>query len=124
MTVNFIGAPALPLSEYKNYKQNLIIGASLQIYLPGGQYDPDRLVNIGTNRFTFKPELGISKAFGRLILELAGGAAFYTTNYDFYQGKTRSQATIASIQSHVNYIFRGGIKWHLLLGGAYYCGWC
>ena len=53
MSVNFIGAPALPLSGFKDYKQDLVVGASLQIYLPVCQYDPDRLVNIGSNRRRF-----------------------------------------------------------------------
>ena len=61
MSLNFIGSPALPLSGFKDYKQKLIVGASLQIRVPVSQYDPDRLVNIGTNRFTFKPELGLSR---------------------------------------------------------------
>lgn len=120
MTVNFLGAPALPLSEFKDYKQNLIIGASLQVYLPTSQYDPDRLVNIGTNRFTFKPELGISKAYGHLLLELAGGASFYTVNHDFYQGNTRSQNPIGYIQGHVVYSFKHGI-W-AAVDGTYYWG--
>ncbi len=128
MTVNFVGAPALPLSEYRNYSQNLIVGASFQVYMPLSQYDPEKLVNIGTNRFTFKPELGISKAFGRLSLELATGIAFFTANDDFYGGKTRSQAPITSIQGHAVYGFKGGI-WvafdaNFYWGGTYYCGRC
>lgn len=119
-SVNFVGAPALPLSGFKDYKQDLIIGASLQVFMPLSQYDPDRLVNIGTNRFTFKPELGISKTFGSLFLELSAGAAFYTVNHDFYGEKTRSQAPIGSIQGHVIYSFRKGI-W-ASLNGTYYWG--
>jgi hypothetical protein len=120
MSVNFIGAPALPLSGFKDYKQDLVVGASLQIYLPVGQYDPDRLVNIGTNRYTFKPELGISKKLGQLQLEMTSGVAIYTVNHDFYQGKTRSQEPIGSIQGHVNYNFKGGI-W-AAIDGTYYWG--
>jgi hypothetical protein len=120
MSVNFIGAPALPLSGFKDYKQNLVAGASLQIYLPVGQYDPDRLVNIGTNRFTFKPELGISKTISHLQLELTAGASFYTVNNEFYQGKTRSQDYIGSVQGHVNYNFKRGI-W-AAIDGTYYWG--
>jgi len=120
MTVNFVGAPALPLSGFKDYKQDLIIGASIQVFMPLSQYDPDRIVNIGTNRFTFKPELGISRKFGPLYLELAVGASFYTTNHEFYQGKARSQAPIGSIQGHVIYSFKGGI-W-AALNGTYYWG--
>ena len=52
MSVNFIGAPSLPLSGFKDYKQNFVMGGSLQVFLPLGQYDPLRLVNLGTNRYT------------------------------------------------------------------------
>lgn len=120
MSVNFLGAPAIPLSGFKDYKQDLVVGASLQVFLPLGQYDPDRLVNIGTNRFTFKPELGLSKRVGPMQLELTGGAAFYTVNHEFYQGKTRSQKPIGSIQGHLNYNFPKGI-W-AAVDGTYYWG--
>ena len=120
MSVNFIGAPALPLSGFKDYRQDLVVGASMQIYLPIGQYDPDRLVNIGTNRFTFKPELGISKTLSHFQLELTAGASFYTVNNKFYQGKTRSQEYIGSLQGHVEYNFRHGI-W-AAVDGTYYWG--
>ena len=120
MSVNFIGAPALPLSGFKDYKQDLVAGASLQIYLPVGQYDPDKLVNIGTNRFAFKPELGISKTLNHFQLELTAGASFYTVNKNFYQGKIRSQAYIGSIQGHVEYNFKRGI-W-AAINGTYYWG--
>jgi hypothetical protein len=120
MTVNLVGAPALPLSGFKDYKQDLIIGVSLQVFIPASQYDNERLVNIGTNRFTFKPEIGISKTVGPLFLELSGGAAFYTVNSDFYNGKTRSQDAIGSIQGHVVYSFKRGI-W-TSLDGTYYWG--
>ena len=109
LTVNFIGAPALSLSEYRSYSQDLIFGASFQVYMPLSQYDPEKLVNIGTNRFTFKPELGISKAFGRFSLELITGISFFTINNDFYGGKTRSQSPVTSLQGHAVYSFKGGI---------------
>ena len=120
MSVIFFGAPALDLAGFRDYKQDLVIGASMQIFLPLGQYDPERLVNIGTNRFTFKPELGISKTFGKFVLELAAGASFFTVNDDFFSGKTRSQDPIGSIQGHVNYNFRKGI-W-AAFDGTYYWG--
>lgn len=99
--LNFVGSPALSLSDYKNYSQELIIGANLQVSLPLGQYDHDRLVNIGTNRFAIKPELGISRKYDRVILEIAGGASFFTVNHDFYLGQTRAQNPVGYVQSHI-----------------------
>ena len=119
-SVNFYGAPALTLKEFAGYKQDLILGASLQVSVPLGQYDADRLVNIGTNRWFFKPELGISKAWGPLTLELAAGVTLYTDNRDFLDGKTRAQAPLYSVQGHVIYSLPYGI-W-VGLDGTYYTG--
>jgi len=102
-SMNFIGAPALTAAQFKDYHQDLILGASLRVVVPVGQYDDTKLVNIGTNRWSFKPEIGVSKAFGRWTLELAPAAVFYTDNSDFFGGKTRAQAPIYSVQSHLTY---------------------
>ena len=119
-SVNFYGAPALPLSRHDEYEQDLIVGASLSVRAPLGQYDPDRLVNIGTNRWTFRPEVGVSKGLGPLTLELAVDASFYTKNDDFFGGKTLEQDPICSVQGHVIYQFRSGI-WGAL-DAIYYAG--
>ena len=106
--MNFIGAPALTAAEFKNYHQDFIVGGSLRIFAPLGQYDSNRLVNIGTNRWSFKPEIGFSKAFGKWTVELAPAATFYTENGNFFGGQTREVAPIYSVQSNVSYTFRPG----------------
>jgi hypothetical protein len=55
ISVNFFGAPALSMAEYPAYRQDVIVGASLQVTAPLGQYDPDKLLNVGTNRWPFIP---------------------------------------------------------------------
>ena len=109
LSVNFYGAPALTLPEFKSYEQDVIVGTSLQVSVPAGQYDSTKLVNIGTNRWSFKPELGVSKALGPLTLEFKAGVTLFTTNTDFFNGNTRSQDPLYSIQSHAIYNFRSGI---------------
>jgi len=119
VSMNFIGAPALSLAEFKEYQQNFVLGGSLKILAPFGQYDSSKLVNIGTHRWTVKPELGLSKTFGPVVLELVGAVALYTDNDDF-QGQTRTQKPIYSAQGHVVYKFRNGI-W-LAVSSTYYAG--
>ena len=109
LSVNLYGAPALTLAEFAGYRQDVIVGASLQVGVPWGQYDDTRVVNIGTHRWLFKPEIGISKAQGPWTLELAAGAAFFTDNTDFFGGKTRAQDPIYSFQIHTIYNFHSGI---------------
>ncbi|GAB3368000.1 hypothetical protein GCM10027431_12660 [Lysobacter rhizosphaerae] len=120
ISVNLHGAPALGLKEFRTWKQDLIVGASLQVAPPWGQYDPDRLVNIGTNRWSFEPEVGVSKAVGRWTLELQAAATFFTDNDDFYGGTTRSQDPIYSLQGHVIHGFASG-KW-LSVDATYFAG--
>jgi hypothetical protein len=107
--INFYGAPAMALKEFRSYHQDLILGATFTVAAPIGQYDPSRLVNLGTNRWSVRPELGASKAFGPLTLELSGGPTFFTDNTNFLNGHTRSQAPIISGQAHAIYDFGSGI---------------
>ena len=65
LSVNLLGAPALSLSEFRDYRQDTIVGLSLVVTAPTGQYDSTKLVNVGTNRWSFKPGVGVSKALGQ-----------------------------------------------------------
>jgi hypothetical protein len=107
--VNLFGAPALSMKDFANYQQDIIIGASLAVSPPGGQYDPNKLVNIGTNRWTIKPEIGISKAWGALITEFAAGVFVYTDNDQPFLAKTQEQTPIYALQGHLIYSFGSGI---------------
>jgi hypothetical protein len=109
LSVNLYGAPALTLKEFSKYHQDLIVGASLQVSAPLGQYDNSRVVNLGTNRWFVKPEIGVSQALGPWTLELAGAATLFTDNPDFFNGRTRSQEPLYSLQGHLIYAFRSGI---------------
>lgn len=120
LALNFHGAPALTLKEFASYKQDLVAGASLLVSPPLGQYDPSRLVNLGTNVWTIRPDIGISKAAGALTFELGLAASFFTINHDFFGGKTRQQDPVYSTRGNLIYSFRNGV-W-LSLNGTYYAG--
>jgi hypothetical protein len=107
-SVNFFGAPALSLTEFSTYQQDTIIGAGIELSVPTGDYDADKLVNIGTNRWSVSPKLGISKALGPWTTEVSAAAAFYSENNDFFGGKSRKQDPIYSLQGHVIYSFGRG----------------
>jgi len=119
-SVNFYGAPALSLKEFAGYQQHLIVGASLSVTPPLGQYDDTKLLNLGNNRWSFKPELGISKAWGKLTVEILPSATFYTDNTNFYYGHTFAQAPLYAVQGAIIYGFKSGI-W-AALAGTYFTG--
>jgi len=119
-SINLFGAPALSAKEFANYKQDLIVGVSLQVSPPLGQYDDSKLLNLGSNRWSFRPELGISKAWGPWTAEFAPSAFYFTDNTDFFNGRTFAQAPIYFVRSHLIYNFESGI-W-VSLDGSYTTG--
>jgi hypothetical protein len=119
-SINLFGAPALSAKEFANYKQDLIIGASLQMSAPLGQYDDSKLLNLGNNRWSFRPELGISKAWGPWTVEVAPSITIFTDNTDFYNANTFTQAPIYLVRADIIYSFKSG-AW-LSLDGTYFTG--
>ena len=91
--INLHGAPAMNAAEFKDYKQKTNVGASVVVIAPLGQYDPARLLNIGTNRWAVRPELGISQRFGRWYLDLYAGTWMFTPNHSFPFGVRREGPT-------------------------------
>ena len=80
LSVNLKGGPAMSAQKFAEWKQKLLVGASLKVIAPTGQYDPTKLVNWGIHRWAFKPELGYSQRWGNWVLDGYGGLWFYTTN--------------------------------------------
>ncbi len=100
---NIIGAPAMNLKEFRSYRQKTILGVSLRAVIPTGQYTPAKLVNLGSNRWSFKPEIGLSQKIGRWSADFYGSAWLFTDNTEFYGGVVRSQAPIGAAQFHLSY---------------------
>jgi hypothetical protein len=120
LTFNFLGAPPLTLKEFTAYKQDLIVGATVDVTAPLGQYDSSKLLNLGTNRWSVKSELGISKVLAPFTLELSAAATFFTRNDNFFGGKTLEQDPLYAAQAHVVYEFLPGL-W-AALDATYYAG--
>jgi len=120
ISVNLIGSRARSLQEFARRKPATTLGACLVVVAPTGQYDPLRLINIGTNRWAFRPEFGLSHPMGHWVLDLAAGVWLYTDNTNFNGGRRRSQDALWTTQGHVSYTFRPGL-W-LAAGATFYAG--
>ena len=103
--VNLKGGPAMPLKEYINWHERTVLGASLAVVAPTGQYDAARLINPSIHRWAFKPELGFSRRLqNRWALDFYAGAWFFTPNNQYYPGGyARAQQPIAVGEVHLNY---------------------
>ena len=117
---NVFGAPALSKQAFSSYTPDTVIGISLQVTAPTGQYDESKLVNIGANRWAFKPSIGLSKTLGSFVAELSSQLEVYTDNTRFHNGHTSRQDPILSLQTHLIYTIRPGM-WGAL-DATYYWG--
>ncbi len=105
-TLNLIGCEALSPAQFAQRRPQPLLGVTLVLAPPLGQYDPTRLVNVGTNRWGIKPELGFSQPVGRWYLDAYAGVWFFTQNDAFFGGTTRQQEPIHTFQAHVSYTVR------------------
>ena len=106
---NLVGAPSMSLEQYRGWRQDLIIGLSLSVFAPIGRYESDKLLNLGNNRWVFRPEFGLSKALGHFVFEFSAGLSLYTDNNDYFGNNTREQDPVLTLQGHLLYNFPMGI---------------
>jgi hypothetical protein len=118
--INLIGGPALSPEEFASQPAATSLGASLSVIAPTGQYESSRLINIGSNRWSFKPELGLAVPVGNWFFEAAAGVWLFTDNTDFNNGARRSQEPLQTYQLHAGYTFQPGL-W-LAANATYYAG--
>jgi len=107
LSVNLRGNPAMLPREFAGARRRTIIGASLTATAPASQYYDTKLINLGTNRWSFKPEVGVAVPKGRWDLDGYLGAWFYTSNSDFYPGGSlRTQDPLIALQGHASYTIK------------------
>jgi hypothetical protein len=110
--VNFLGAPALDAKEFASYQQGTIVGADVMVAVPLGKYEPDHFFNLGANRWTIRPGMGLSTVWRRKwFFEVAGGIWLFTRNGDFFGGNTLDQKPIYAFKAHAIRLFRPGLWW-------------
>jgi Putative MetA-pathway of phenol degradation len=120
LSYNLYGSRAVSPQEFKKGTSKTIVGISVIITAPLGQYDPRLLVNIGTNRWSFKPQIGFSREVRAWTFDLYLGGYFFTENPNFFGGHVRDQAPVGAVQVHISYTFRPGM-W-AAVDGIYYNG--
>lgn len=124
-SVNLKGGPAMTPQQYVKWKQKVLLGASVTVIAPTGQYDPTKLVNWSINRWAVKPEFGYSQRWGPWILDAYGGVWFYTTNPASYHvpvPKPQTESPIGSFEGHWSYDFKKARMWASLDGNFWWGG--
>jgi len=108
LAVNLIGGPAIEPREFANWRQDVLLGVSLKIVAPTGQYDPTLLINWGSNRWAFKPEIGYSQRWNHWILDAYAAEWFFTGNPEYFSHNQYFPGTRSQTQSPVT-----AFEWHL-----------
>jgi hypothetical protein len=125
LAINLYGAPPLKGEAFAAYRASAgvetIIGTALGVQLPTGEYKNDKLINLGTNRYTFRPQLGVLHNREKWSIELTGEVWLYTDNDDFFNGNKLEQDPLYTIQSHLVYTLRPGL-WAAAGTGYFYGG--
>jgi hypothetical protein len=121
-TVLLLGGKAATLAELRKAPRKTILGASLNVVAPSGQFFPDKLINLGVNRWGFRPELALSHPFAkRWLLDAYASVWFFTDNNTFYPGNSvRHQEPMGSFQAHLSYNIRPTL-W-VAVNATYYVG--
>ena len=115
-----VGGEALAPREFAARKRGPSVGVSMVVVAPTGQYVPARLVNIGSNRWAAKPEVGLAWPRGPWQFDLHGGVWVFGDNDEFQGGNRRSQDPIWNMHAGVSYTLKPG-TW-AALGGTWYAG--
>jgi hypothetical protein len=124
-SVNLKGGPAMQPAKFVKWKQKLLLGASLKVVAPTGQYDPTKLINWGINRWAFKPEFGYSERWGNWVLDGYAGVWFYTRNpayFDIPEPKPQTEEPIGSFEGHLSRDFKNRRLWVSLDGNFWFGG--
>jgi len=103
------GAPALSAEEFAGFQPKTIVGVTMRMTVPLGQYDPEKLVNLGSNRWVFSPQVGVWHVEGPFTFEAYAGVWLFTKNNDFFGSQVRSQDPLFTFQLHASYEFANGI---------------
>jgi Putative MetA-pathway of phenol degradation len=113
LSVNLVGGPAMSLGEMRKWQQKTLLGVSLKVIAPTGQYDPTKLINLGANRWAFKPEVGLSRRWGHWLLDAYAGVWLFTENPEFFSRnayvpgvQSQTQDPVAVLETHLSYDFR------------------
>jgi len=99
---------------------NTVIGAAIAINVPFGEYHDEKLLNLGANRFYFRPQVGVLHTRGNWSYEVTGSVFLYGDNDDFFGGSTLEQDPLYALQTHLIYAFDKPGYWAALSAGY---GW-
>jgi hypothetical protein len=125
VSMNLYGAPPLKGIKYVQYRAShpvtTTVGAAISLVLPLGEYYPERLINLGNNRYVLRSQLGVLHQRGPWQFEVTTTVSFYQDNDEFFGNTKLEQDPLWFFQGHVIRSFKRGM-WASLSSGFSYAG--
>jgi hypothetical protein len=120
LSMVLIGSKPVSILDFPSLQpKKFNLGVSLRTQFPMGQYDPSRIINLGTNRWAFKPAIAASYTIRKkLIFEGHFSAWIFTENNSFSNGNTVKQKPLISAQIHAAYLFTPKLWLAAAIGGT------
>jgi len=106
------GGPALTVEQFENYKPTTTLGLSLTMSAPTGLYNSNKILNLGSDRWSFKPEIALSCPFGtdqKWEFDAYGNAYFYTNNTSYRGKEILGQEPVPGLEGHISYSFNDSV---------------
>jgi len=106
------GGPALSVAQFEGYKPITTMGVSLAITAPTGLYHSDKILNLGSDRWSFKPEIALSHPFGveqKWTFDAYANAYFYTDNTSYHVRQILRQQPLPGFEGHISYSFNDSL---------------
>jgi len=109
-SVLLYGGPAETPEEFaKSKKSNTVVGAAVAVKMPLGEYSSERLINLGSNRWVVRPQLGVTHTRGKWTGELTGSVYLYGDNNEFWMDTQLESDPLWALQAHLIYTFKPGL---------------
>lgn len=105
--INLFGAPALSAEAFGTYKQDTVLSLLVGVTAPTGDYERNRALNLGMNRWNLRVGVPFVQTLGDWIpgeittLEILPSVWFYGDNDDSILGKTLSQDPMYTLEAHI-----------------------
>lgn len=101
-----LGDPQLVLAFWPvaNHEQGIYLQPAVYLTMPLGDYENDRSINMGANRWAVKPELDFTWKYKDWVIEFMANAEFYSDNDEHGIDNLTSEKDPAyQLGSHVTY---------------------
>ena len=106
------GGPALSVAQFADYKPHTTVGMSLTITAPTGQYNSNKLLNLGSDRWSFKPEVAVSRPFGpeqKWQCDVYAHAYFFTDSTSYHGTEILRQGPLPGLEGHISYFVTNNV---------------